>query len=411
MSVQALFTAFLLAAPPLYSQRQTPSAPAPAAPAQNGADTAPAGAPGLSRLSVFELLEAAAGIFLDWRLDWPLPLPPGLFHVLTGTNAVSIAVTFESPPQPPGETGRTAPAAPEGNAVPDAAPEETAAVPPQLSPLNVQRRNGVLTEFPVFLEESADAPGPFFLQGNAEYGGNGALRRITVGGGPDLEAVVLDYDEENRPVLVRLLIADEYFFSALEYASGRVTETRYDQDGLPAAVMYRDNSGETVRIRYGNTVSGSENTAGAGAAPSAVAETRRILLNASGAASELRSSAGIWSALYERRGLPRYLGRTLSAATVENGAAPAPVSERYSFQWDENGRLIRLTGTNTDGQAVSDSRYEYTLDSRGNWTERREITMRNAAGRLFPAPGLTVRRRIVYDAPQADNLNTGGGQP
>ncbi|GHU12761.1 hypothetical protein FACS1894161_1670 [Spirochaetia bacterium] len=416
-------TAFALtlvfAALSLYSQQQTPAA-------ETGAEMSADGersAPDLSRLSVFDLLEAAAGTSLDWRPGWPLSLPPGLFRVFPESSVTSIALTFEPPFQPsaaasssqaiPASTSAAVPVsqtARSANAVPTAAPEETAALPPQLTPITVRRQNGVLAEFPVFLEGSADAPNPLFFQGRAEYAGNGALRRITVGGGPDLEATVLDYDEENRPLLIRLLIAGEYFFSALEYSPARLTETRYDQDGVPAAVMYVDDLGEDVRITYNRAGSNAGNALPAGEddlakSPAATEEIRRIFRNAAGTVSGLELPAETWSALYERRGLPRYLDRTLNAAfnddsavSVAAGVGNAP--ERYSFQWDENGRLIRLIGADAGGQAVSDSRYEYTLDSRGNWTERREITMRNAAGRLFPAPGLTVRRRIVY-----------GGQP
>jgi hypothetical protein len=347
----------LCAAISAYSQQNAPVPDAPSA-SQPGS-FALAGAP------LFELFDAAAGNALDWRPDWPLMFPPDMYRVSSGNAAASITVTFEIP------------------AAFNSSPDSSGTAPPlEYAPITVRRYNGALAAFPVFLERSAETPYPCFVQGTAEYAGNGAIRRISAEG---FEAEALEHDWENRPVLVRLLISGEYFFSALEYGGNRVTETRYRTDGAPASVMERDGSGGDIRAAFGADGTGTE--------------TRLALRNASGAVSELRLPAGIWSASYERRGLPRYLTWTAPVNDgVSEGAAEEPVSRtgRCIFQWDENGRLVRCTLVDTEGRALSASRYEYVLDSRGNWTERREILMRSAGERFFSAPGPVIRRRIIY---------------
>jgi hypothetical protein len=43
-----------------------------------------------------------------------------------------------------------------------------------------------------------------------------------------------------------------------------------------------------------------------------------------------------------------------------------------------------------------DRRYDYSLDGRGNWTERREISWFRRFGYLVPARELVLQRRIEY---------------
>jgi hypothetical protein len=63
-----------------------------------------------------------------------------------------------------------------------------------------------------------------------------------------------------------------------------------------------------------------------------------------------------------------------------------------ALQWDGEGRLVRMTGT--DG--ALDYRYEYDVDERGVWTERREFRMTAEMDALIPVAGDSFRRRIEY---------------
>ncbi|MDR2103066.1 MAG: hypothetical protein LBP42_03065, partial [Treponema sp.] len=103
----------------------------------------------------------------------------------------------------------------------------------------------------------------------------------------------------------------------------------------------------------------------------------------------IRGSGSVYSALYDRRGLPRYWKRRPSAETFES----------LTLQWDERGFLVRISGVSgAEDEEPVDFRYEYSLDERGNWTERREIRMLRRFGVFFPGPGFTVKRLITYNA-------------
>ncbi|MDR2143482.1 MAG: hypothetical protein LBP29_03835 [Treponema sp.] len=326
-------------------------------------------------LSVTALLGAADGLFLAWRPDWPLSVPPDLFYTLPESGASGITVGFEEPKENFAEQAKgegdggsgaagsaTGGSGASGNNAAGSAAAGNGAGKTTAGDAGVSAewQNGRLARFPVLRDSS-------FTQAASEYDAAGMLVAIT---GDGLEMAIVESDEEGRPVIVRIRTESGYFFAALEYAPGRVTETWYDERGFPLRVLYTGETGDSVRISYGEN--GAE------------AEAREFFFNSYGSVSEINSPAGTWSAQYERRGFPRYLERNLG-----NGI------ERYSFQWDEAGRLTRLSARIEDGSSA-DSRFEYVLDDRGNWIIRREIRMTNLSGRLFPGPGAVVRRRIQY---------------
>jgi hypothetical protein len=303
-------------------------------------------------LSVTALLGAADGLFLAWRPDWPLSVPPDLFYTIPESGAAGITVSFEEPKENFAEQAKGE----GGGATGNSAGRSTAGD----AGVSAEWQNGRLVRFPVLRNSS-------FMQAASEYNASGMLSAIT---GEDFEMAILESDEEGRPAIVRVQTENGYFFAAVEYAPGRVAETWYDESGFPQSVLYTTETGDSVRINYGEN--GAE------------AEAWKFFFNSYGSISEISSQAGTWSAWYERRGFPRYLERNLG-----NGI------ERYSFQWDEAGRLTRLSARVRD-ESSADSRFEYVLDDRGNWIIRREITMTNLSGRLFPSPGAVVRRRIQY---------------
>ncbi|MDR0586612.1 MAG: hypothetical protein LBG26_05180, partial [Treponema sp.] len=240
-------------------------------------------------LSVAALLGAADGLFLAWRPDWPLSVPPDLFYTLPESGAAGITVSFEEPrknfaEQAKGEGGSgTEGSGTEGSGVEGSAGSgavEKSAEKSAPGDISVEWQNGRLVRFPVFWDSS-------FIQAASEYDPSGTLTAIT---GEDLEMAIVEHDEEGRPVIVRVRTENGYFFAAVEYVPGRIAETWYDESGFPQSVLYTGEAGDSVRINYGEN--GAE------------AEAWKFFFNSYGSISEISSRAGTWSARYERRGFP-----------------------------------------------------------------------------------------------------------
>jgi hypothetical protein len=330
------------------------------------------------------LLGAASGLFLDWRPDWPISLPPDLFTV--DGDASRIAVSFEAP-----KSSFGASSAPPADAAPEFIP----------GPVAAEWRNGLLARFPVF-------QGQGFMQGVAEYSG-GSLVKIRGEGDSDIEAEILEYDDEGLPQTVRVRAGADYYFVAMAYLGDRVEETWYDADGKPLEFISADASGQGVRISYSPQAaaapaSGTGSASGTAAASTtaAVAEVRGVYFDSFGRISAIVKGGQTYSGRYNKDGMPAYqavsAGQPASAQAADRAASSA--AEHYSFQWDNSGsaggknRLVRLRGQAAAGAV--DYRYEYVLDGRGNWTQRREIRMVNLQGRLFAIPGAVIRRQITY---------------
>jgi hypothetical protein len=250
-------------------------------------------------------------------------------------------------------------------------------------------KGDTLESFPVFLNSGAgqtdgqpaeDSPREGKLvQGKAQRNADGTPRMISYTlpelsggapgepGGEDMEAEILEGDEESRPLLVRVRQGDAYSFVVLRYSQD-IAETWFDGEGKPLFAITLDKDGKGGEYHYNNQ----------------------------GLISGIQFPIGTWSAVYTADGLPRYVHRQFPAsAEPEVSGESQTAYERYTLQWDEAGRLVRLSGG--PGEIpLMDCRYSYTLDSRGNWVERREIRMINQGERLFPSPGLTVKRTIDY---------------
>ena len=106
--------------------------------------------------------------------------------------------------------------------------------------------------------------------------------------------------------------------------------------------------------------------------------------------TESSGPAGLYKVLYYREDFPRYWERRPSG-----GSGGLYGSEgKFSFQWNEAGFLLRLTGESEN--APLDHRYDYTVDERGNWIERKETQIVSQTGLLFPSPGDTYNRVLEY---------------
>ncbi|MCL1815833.1 MAG: hypothetical protein FWG27_08465 [Treponema sp.] len=311
-------------------------------------------------LSLYTLLRAAEGSHTHWRPDWPLDLPPDLFVV---HNAASITADF-------GDGQR----------------------------LEYSRdSNGKIRSFPVLMQvklsESGEKQGTFF-QGRCDYDPQGRIAKLywndlasDQSGGSDVE--VLTWDDEGRPLMCRVFSGD-YFFTALEYLSGSTNETWYNRDGKALFVVKNERAGQ-IRISAAGPSPDGQTTQ---------PQEDRFFYNSEGSISKIENSLWSVSAVYDPQRMPRYLVTEAAALPSSKGAV-----EVYSWQWDMAGRLVRFSGNSrtevdADPPAI-DFRYEYTLDSRENWTERREISMvllNLDDPILVPNQVRTIRRLIRYGA-------------
>jgi hypothetical protein len=164
----------------------------------------------------------------------------------------------------------------------------------------------------------------------------------------------------------------------LTYTTRGFSETWFDAEGTGLAYW----EANFIPHYDGNRLKNLEGAAGTGAV------FGEWDYDSGGNLAAIREPGGTYSALYNHRGLPRYWERR-----------PSPeLFESYTLQWDERGHLVRLSGSSGPGdENLVDFRYDYSLDERGNWTERRETRMFRRFGVLFPAPGFTIKRTIIYN--------------
>jgi hypothetical protein len=281
--------------------------------------------------------------------------------------------------------------------------------------LELVREGERFTAFPVLTRRG-------LIQGRGEYDDRGRILRLfwESGGGAEADrrrtvgdAEVLDRDGDERPVLWRIF-SGAYYFAALEYNGASAVETWYDQEGKALFALESGSRG-TNRI---SSSSGDGPITGPATGPVT------IDYNNAGLISAVTGNGETLSALYNAGGMPRYLEisrhhgspdeninkNNENNENAKNPDAGLPLRESYVYQWDETGRLIRLSG---GAEGSLDYRYEYTLDDRGNWTERRELRMEllgsgdgeGPEGRLVPAALRRIRRTIRYADPRSPGEN------
>jgi hypothetical protein len=221
-----------------------------------------------------------------------------------------------------------------------------------------------------------------FYQAEAEYDDDGRAGKIALdnpAAADPWEFEFLEY-REGKPAVARINNGGTWRFAAPEYRETQTGETWYDAEGRAQgffALEYRLEEGERRLVSTDNRSDGDE-----------------VLLlyryNSAGRVSGISAPEGEYAALYNAAALPRYWER--------------PEGD-YTLQWDEQGFLVRLTGELRDetgagtGPQGIDIRYEYTLDERGNWIERRETSFVRHFGRLVPQSGAAIRRVINYGEP------------
>jgi hypothetical protein len=328
---------------------------------------------------VLYLYGAALSGEVAWRPDWPLSIPPDAFSFPpSGGSALTLIRDGEESADSPVE-------------------ELTA------------RRNddGLLSEFPLFKD------GDFF-QVQTRFGNAGLIRGFFIPSEtPATETawdiLIVEY-EDDFPSLVRIRRGEAVYFTLIEYETAGAAEIWYNQEGNALAVFsyrYEAPGGRIRRFIRTDLLSGEEFT-----------ETHHY--DSMGNISALISSAGEYSALYAGKSRPRYWERVVPPA--RETARPADLPDagqpglsgaagfyRHSFQWDEEGALVRLTGVchaeaeaggvpddgaETGNVTETDVRYEYVRDEQGVWIERRDTFMIRRSGFLVPGPTERLLRRI-----------------
>jgi YD repeat-containing protein len=231
-----------------------------------------------------------------------------------------------------------------------------------------------------------------FYQAVAEYDGEGPASKIALGNPAEAAAdpgvpqdpgefpwefEFLEY-RDGKPAVARINNGGTWLFAAPEYRETQTSETWYDAEGRAQgffALEYRLEEGAR------RLVSTDRRSDGDGS-------LLAYRYNSAGRISGISAPEGEYTALYNAAALPRYWER------------PEGV---YALQWDERGFLVRLTGELRDetgtGPRQIDIRYEYTLDERGNWIERRETSFVRLFGRLIPQSTAAIRRIIDYGEP------------
>jgi YD repeat-containing protein len=329
---------------------------------------------GLFPLSL--LLDAAVSGEFPWSPDWPVAIPPDSFALVAGR---AVALTLVLPAgyldTAPGDSGASGDSRAEtagdeaGGAAEDKAGEEAAA-----EYRLARNAAGLFLEFPFFANGA-------LCQATAEYegGGSAQARKITLDNPAAPDPWVFEFLEyrQGNPALARISHSGSWSFVAPEYLETRTNETWYDAEGLAqgfCALEYRLQDGAR-RLVSVDRRSG---------------EDELILVydhNSAGSVSGISAPEGEYAALYNAAARPRYWEQPGSA---------------YTLQWDEQGFLTGITGVSRDetgGEAEPqriDIRYEYTLDERGNWIERRETSFVRRFGRLVPDSTGTIRRIINY---------------
>jgi hypothetical protein len=185
---------------------------------------------------------------------------------------------------------------------------------------------------------------------------------------------------ESLPYLARVYGNNTWFFVYFTRIPDELLEAWYDADGIFLnAISYSlMEIEEKKKIRAARDLSNSQ----------IIAEYH---YDSRGLISESSGSGGLYRVLYFRQNNPRYWERLPSGG--KDGAG------KFALFWDVNGILTRISnaeeGEITDGEFL-DRRFEYRLDERGNWIERREIRMLRQGELLIPTPGNVFTRVLGY---------------
>jgi YD repeat-containing protein len=343
---------------------------------------------------VLEALQGEAG---RWRPDWPPEIPPDAFAV-KGAAGVEL----------------------------DAGDGEALLKQYRLT-LDARGRP---TEFPLALTASGPEGGSVFAQVRLRYGAEGGVTRIDieipappppdedapetpVGNAPETAPAADSPGASDSPVFVSIRFDAPYFPRArtppaarVEYGeklyhvlfsagTGEIAETWFDPRGIFSAYFKSRigpvNGGDPgARADSPWRILGLEGAEygreDSGAWRSFNPFHGAFYYESGGNLSESSGGYGSFSAIYGQAGLPLYWSRD---------------SRNFSFQWDQEGRLVRRRDLGADA-SPADFRCDYEFDSRGNWIYRRETALVRAGSLLVPAYSRDLVRRVVYAEGEGD---------
>ena len=306
---------------------------------------------------ILDALEFANTSYYIWQPDWPLELPPDAFRVSGDVRKITVETEDFS--------------------------------------YNIELDlYGRMEAFPLMLNSSMVQIQISYM--NNPGGLNSPMEISEIRVFFDEETWVLEVLElkdihpifPSYPSLLRVFREGSWFFINFFRGGNRLIETWFDIEGEAVGVYGYSliTVGDHLRIRSVRDHFSSY-------------EFLEYDYNSRGLVSSISGSPGSFSALYYRDDLPRYWERAPSEhIPADEDMEPSPVwYGSYSYQWDEQDTLLRLTGETFLNEPVyTEHRYEYTLDERGNWIERRETRMLTNMGLLIPSAGTTVRRNLEY---------------
>jgi YD repeat-containing protein len=288
---------------------------------------------------------------IPWRPDWGISIPPDAFTLTVGKPA-SITLVLEE--------------------------QEYRAC----------WKNGSLVEFPVWLQGS-------FAQVQGVLKDAKTIKSLTLMRDVAWQLERIGHEDPYRFV-ARLTGGEQVYFLAFQSDPTGISETWYDPEGNALGFFsshYRY-AGDDRRIK--SLVRYTEGDA----------SSEWYEYDSFGNVSEIVTTQGSFSALYyqknHQKSYPRYWERPVLADTPQGTVGEEPITneamQQYTLQWDERGFLVGMfPRSDAHRETAVAFRYEYTLDRRGNWTERQEIRMIRRLGVLVPSPGLTIKRRITYE--------------
>lgn len=306
-----------------------------------------------------------------WRPDWPLEIPPDAFTV---RGALSIDL----------ELG-------------DGEGEEFFGAILGQYRLAWDSR-GRPTDLPLALPVAGPAQDPVFVQARLRYGEGDGLTAIDIEIPPPAwpsGSLSIRFEAPYVPGIlppVRVDYGDRLYHVRFHAGIHEIAETWFDPWGTFSAyfkslIEPSDGGGAggdvpwRIRGIEGAEYVREESGAFSPLTPFGVS----LFYESGGNLSERSGEYGSFSAIYGGR--PLYWSRA---------------SRRFSLQWDQGGRLVRMRDLGDDGVLPVDFRYDYEFDSRGNWILRRETALFRAGNLLVPAYSRVLTRRIVYGEGEGD---------
>ena len=286
-----------------------------------------------------------AGEAQIWRPDWPLELPPDAFRFKPEEIR---RVTIEG---------------------------EGVSFSFQYGPEGAPR--GRIEEFPFMLDNG-------IVQVRLVYRGALISELLVESGEASWALEILEY-EDSFPSVVRATPGDAWYFISLSRGGNQIIETWYDDVGEALGAY-----------GYSLVTIGSKTGIRSVWDYSSIQGLREYHYDSRGLITGDSGSGGLYGVLYYRDDLPRYWERR----PREDHFPESGWAGNFYLQWDEQNVLLRIRGEDLQPEdGYVDYRYEYTLDERGNWIERRETRMISGGtgmGLLFPSAGTVFRRELEY---------------